>query len=78
MIHYIRFPDEATGLAALEAAGLLTEDGFPITASHSHALDVIGFINGVNGWHVNFQGNIPEDWLQYSVTPQNPVRVFAQ
>ena len=42
MTHYIRFPDESTGMAALDAAGLLTEDGFPITASHTHALDVIG------------------------------------
>jgi hypothetical protein len=42
MTHYLRFPDESTGMAALDAAGLLTEDGFPITASHTHALDVIG------------------------------------
>jgi hypothetical protein len=41
---FFRFPDEATGMAALEAAGLLTEDGDPITASHTHALDVIGQI----------------------------------
>lgn len=37
-----RFPDQATGMAALDAADLLTEDGKPITASHHHALDVIG------------------------------------
>lgn len=42
MTHYLRFPDEKTGMAALDAAGLLTEDGAPITASHTHALDVIG------------------------------------
>jgi hypothetical protein len=41
---FFRFPDEATGIAALEAAGLLTEDGDPITASHTHALDCIGQI----------------------------------
>jgi hypothetical protein len=41
---FFRFPDEATGMAALEAAGLLTEDGDPITASHTHALDCIGQI----------------------------------
>ena len=45
MTTYIRFPDEATGMAALEAAALLTEDGLPITASHTHALDVIGPIS---------------------------------
>lgn len=49
MTHYLRFPDEATGTAALDAAGLLytDEDGTtcPITASHTHALDVIGPIS---------------------------------
>lgn len=44
MTHYIRFPDESTGMAALDAAGLLTEDGEPITASHTHALDCVGLI----------------------------------
>jgi hypothetical protein len=42
MTHYLRFPDEATGLAALDAAGLLDAKGNPITASHAYALDVIG------------------------------------
>lgn len=38
------FPDEATGIAALSAAGLLHDDGRPIVASHTHALDVVGTI----------------------------------
>jgi len=44
--YYLRFPDEATGMAALAAAGFTAtdEDGATVvvTASHSHALDVIG------------------------------------
>ena len=48
MTHYLRFPDESTGMAALDAAGLLRtdEDGnqAPITASLDHALDVVGVI----------------------------------
>ena len=48
MTHYLKFPDEQTGLAALDAAGLLRtdEDGdqAPITASLDHALDVVGVI----------------------------------
>ena len=48
MTHYLRFPDEITGMAALDAAGLLCtdEDGHtkPITASLDHALDVVGTI----------------------------------
>ena len=92
-----RFPDEATGMAALEAAGLLTEDEDgnkrPILASHHHALDIIGPIQRggewdedgtvitppeiLPGWHVNYQGEVPDGWEQYAVWPQNPVRVWA-
>ena len=49
MTHYLRFPDESTGMVALDAAGLTTtnEDGDTVvlTASHTHALDVIGPIS---------------------------------
>ena len=88
---FFRFPDEATGMAALEAAGLLTEDGEFITASHNHALDVLGPIQRggewddetgeeltppevLPGWHVNLQGEVPDGWAQYAVTPMSPVR----
>jgi hypothetical protein len=93
MTHYIRFPDESTGMAALDAAGLLTEDGFPITASHTHALDVIGPIYKggtfdpdtgevitplvlLDGWHVNYIGELPEGWAEYAVSPEQPARVW--
>jgi hypothetical protein len=93
MTHYIRFPSQAIGVAALEAAGLFTEDGFPITASHTHALDVIGAIvrggewdpetgevitppTVLDGWHVNYMGELPEGWAEYAVSPEQPVRVW--
>ena len=76
MTHFIRFPDEATATAALDAAGLLNEDGEFITASHNHALDVIGEIPDIDGWHVNYVGNLPDGWDDYIVTPDQPVRVF--
>jgi len=77
MTHYLRFPDELTGMAALDAAGLLSDDGAPLTASHTHALDVIGAIPDLNGWHVNYIGELPDGWDAYLVTPEQPVRVFA-
>ena len=94
MTHYLRFPDATTGLAALDAAGLLTEDDAPIAASHTHALDVIGpiSIGGtydpetgnvitpptlLAGWHLNYIGELPDEWEQYLVTPEAPVRVWS-
>jgi hypothetical protein len=93
MTHFIRFPDEATGMTALQAAGLLTEDNEFITASHNHALDVIGTITRggewdeegnvitpptvLDGWHVNYSGELPEGWEEFVVEPEQPVRVFA-
>ena len=92
-----RFPDEATGLAALAAAGLrfMDEDGNQqfITASHTHCLDVIGTITRggewddegnvitppevLDGWHLNYQGELPDGWEEFAVTPAAPVRVWA-
>ena len=92
-----RFPDEATGMDAIKAAGfaVMDEDGIVrlITASHTHALDVVGRISRdgewdedgneithpevLEGWHVNYRGEVPDGWLQYAVWPKQPVRVFA-
>lgn len=98
MTHYLRFPSESTGMAALDAAGFTTtdEDGATVvlTASHAHAIDVVGpiYVGGevdpetgevitppvlLDGWHVNYIGELPEDWKQYVVTPKRPQRVFA-
>jgi hypothetical protein len=74
MTTYLRFPDEVTAKAVL--ADYLTEDNTWITASHNHALDVIGEIPETTGWHVNYVGEVPEGWEQYAVTPEQPVRVF--
>jgi hypothetical protein len=75
---FFRFPDEDTGMVALYNAGLL--DSYTsevITASHTHALDVIGEIPETTGWHVNYVGEVPEGWEQYAVSPEQPVRVWA-
>jgi len=89
---FFRFADAAVGMAALDNAGLLDEDQNPITASHNHALDVIGTISRggewdedgnviteptvLDGWHINYRGEVPDEWLQYAVEPEQPVRVF--
>lgn len=93
MTHFIRFPDEVTGMKALDDAGLLDGDLQFITASHNHALDVIGEISRgggwdeegniitapsvLDGWHVNYIGELLDGWDKYVVYPKNPVRVWA-
>lgn len=63
------------------------------TSSHTHSLDVIGQITRggewdeegnvitpptvLDGWHVNFAGELPEGWEEFAVYPANPVRVWA-
>ena len=41
---YLKAPDEKSLFNALEAAGLLSEDGRPLLSSQHHALDIIGTI----------------------------------
>ena len=64
-----------------------------IAYTSKHAIDVVGTITEggewddegneitpptvLDGWHVNYQGKVPDDWEQYAVTPQNPFRVWA-
>lgn len=97
MTHYLRFPDETTGLEAIASAGFTFTDSTGETqiqtSSHTHALDVIGTIHTggqwdpetgevvvpptqLDGWHVNFVGDLPQGWEDYLVTPPSPARVF--
>ena len=31
----------------------------------------------MDGWHVNYVGDLPEGWDAYEVTPEQPKRIFA-
>jgi hypothetical protein len=88
-----KFTSRTQFLTLAAAEGLLTEDNELLTASHTHAIDEIGVIyeggtydaEGVvitppvalDGWHVNFQGVLPDGWEEFAVFPQQPVRVWA-
>ena len=61
--------------------------------THSHAIDVIGAIlvggewdeegnevvapTPLDGFHVNYVGDLPTGWEAFEVMPENPHRVFA-
>ena len=64
-----------------------------IQYTHDRAIDVIGTITEggewddegneivaptvLDGWHVNYLGDLPTGWESYEVTPSTPYRVFA-
>ena len=92
MTHYLKFPNEKTAIQLLEKAGFLDEDKNIISCTHDYSIDVIGTITKggesdeegniitqpttLPGWHINYTGELPSNWEQYLVTPENPVRVF--
>jgi hypothetical protein len=61
--------------------------------THNYAIDVIGTITRggewddegnvitppetLDGWHLNYQGELPEGWEEFAVYPAAPVRVWA-
>ena len=76
MTQFLRFPDESTWLTAAAEAGF-TSDGTLFAYTHTRAIDVIGEITDMVGFHVNFAGVLPEGWDGFVVTPAAPYRVFA-
>ena len=59
---------------SLDTVGTITEGG----TYDPETDEVITPPTVLNGWHVNYAGEPPDAWEQYLVTPQHPVRVWAQ
>ena len=80
MTYFLKFSDEPTWTAAATKAGHITDDTLA-AYTHDRAIDVVGTITRggdvLDGWHVNFQGVLPDGWEQYAVSPEQPVRVWA-
>ena len=76
MTQFLRFPDESAWLAAAAEAGFMADDTL-VAYSHGHAIDVVGEIPSLAGFHVNFVGTLPDGWDGFVVTPDNPYRVFC-
>lgn len=93
MTYFLRFPDESTWTAAATEAGYITDDTLAaythdraidvvgkITRGGEYdpeTGDVIIAPEVLDGWHVNFAGELPDGWEDYAVYPANPVRVWA-
>jgi hypothetical protein len=75
-MNFLRFPDKSAWTAAATEAGFLIDEN--LTAyTHGHAIDVVGTIPELDGFHVNFAGELPKAWAEFVVTPAAPYRVFA-
>lgn len=91
MTNFLRFPDEAAAINAL--ADYHSDDYGWSTASLVHALDPVGVLYdpgtydddgsettppvALEGWHVNFIGELPEAAQAFVVAPGRPQVVFA-
>ena len=92
MTHYLRFPTKQIAIQLLEKAGFLDVDKNIIFCTHDYAIDIVNTIveggeydgegnvikqpSALNGWHINYVGELPVEWEQYLVNPEEPVRVF--
>lgn len=65
-----RFPDEETAKIAM--AAFVQDDVWQYT-SITHAIIPVGVLPDVEGWHMNFIGDVPDTALPYKVTPATPM-----
>ena len=84
---FLRFTDEAAWLTAAGDAGFMfnvpvyNNEGVETNIEEqlaayttTYAIDVVGVIPNLTGYHVNYVGNLPIGWEQYEVTPSTPPR----
>jgi len=76
MTQFLRFPDADAWTAAASEAGFMADDTLA-AYTHDRAIDVVGIIAGMAGFHVNYSGDLPTGWEEFAVEPEQPYRVFA-
>ena len=56
---------------AIDVVGTITRGG-----EYDENGDIIVPFTELDGWHINYQGVVPDGWDAYAVTPETPARVF--
>ena len=93
MTQFLRFPDADAWTAAATEAGFMADDTLvaythdraidvvgTITRGGKYdpeTGDVIVAPTVLAGFHVNYNGDLPDGWEEYVVAPEQPYRVFA-
>ena len=93
MTQFLRFPDADAWAAAAADAGFITGDTLlaythdcaidvvgTITRGGEYDPEtgaVIVAPTVLAGFHVNYNGDLPDGWEEYVVAPEQPYRVFA-
>jgi hypothetical protein len=91
-MNFLRFPNAYAWTAAAIEAGFITDDTLAaythdraidvvgiITRGGEYdpeTGDVIVAPEVLDGWHINFAGELPDGWEQYVVEPANPIRTW--
>ena len=92
-MNFLRFPNESAWLTAAAEAGFMAGSPLAAyTHDHAIDVvgtitrggeydpetgEVIVAPTVLDGWHVNFAGELPDGWEEFAVSPENPVRVWA-
>ena len=93
MTQFLRFPDVDAWAAAAADAGFITGDtllaythdrAIDVVGTIARGGeydpetgDVIVAPTVLAGFHVNYNGDLPDGWEEYVVAPEQPYRVFA-
>lgn len=66
-------PILASHTHAMDLVGVII---LPGKVDHTTGKQLTDPVN-LDGWHVNYIGELPDEWDQYLVNPRHPVRVFG-
>ena len=62
---------------AMRVIGTITETVEPAEYDDEGNVTKEAVTHVVDGWHVNYKGDLPSGWCEYQISPATPKEVFA-